>query len=69
MYALCFALLISKQVLSDVETLDLSWTSDEEEEDGDNENSELVVPWQPPLAKSTCSHTKKGWGNELITDF
>jgi hypothetical protein len=42
MYALCYALLIRKQVLHDVETLDLSWTSDEEE-GGDNENSELVV--------------------------
>jgi hypothetical protein len=60
MYALCYALLISKQVPRDVETLDLSRTSDEEG-DSDNENGEPVELKQPPLAKSTCLHTKKGW--------
>ena len=43
MYVLCYTLLISKQVLHNIKTLNLSQTLEKEERDVNNKNSKLVM--------------------------
>ena len=70
MYALCYTLLTNKQMLNNIESLNLSWTSNKDKEKDNNKNSKLVILWKPPLlALSTRLHAKKGQGNKQVTNI